>query len=322
MPESLVRDRMHMPRTGASYAIITPARNEGTYLPRTIESLVAQTHRPVEWIIVDDGSTDDTAALVERAAAEHDWIHLVRAPDRGARIVGAGVVEAFNLGLAASRQRDTAFLCKLDADLVLPPDYFERLFGYFAADPRLGIACGPIVEQLGGKAVPLRHNPDMVFGAAKCYRRRCFDEIGGIELSIGWDGIDCYQAMRRGWRTHTIPDPALEMLHLRRMGSSHKNVLHGFVRRGRGLRYNGAHPAWVLANTAYRMFERPYILAGLSFLFGYLDATIRRAPRIPDKGFITYLRHWQLDQLRRMILRRSRDAVATGHAGLTTGAGR
>lgn len=296
-----VSSRIPPPVVGPSYVIITPARDEAMYLQRTIDSIAGQTHRPVEWLIVDDGSTDETAAIIRRAAASHEWIRLVEAPDRGVRIIGAGVVEAFNLGLVASRHRDAEFLCKLDADLELPSDYFQRLFAYFSAEPALGIACGPIVESVGHRRVPLRHDPEIVFGAAKCYRRSCFEEIGGIEPSVGWDGIDCYQAMRRGWRTRTLDDPALEMLHLRRMGTSHKSILHGCARRGRGLRYNGAHPVWVLASATYRLLDRPYVLAGLAVLAGYVDASLRHAPQIPDEGFITYLRGWQMRKLRRSL---------------------
>ena len=294
----------------SGYVIITPARDEAKYLPDTIKSVVAQTLRPAEWIIVDDGSTDDTPAIVERAMVDHDWIRLVRAANRGERVVGAGVVKAFNAGLAVSARPETSFLCKLDADLVLPADYFERLLlRYFAADQRLGIAAGPIVERVSGIVVRLRYEPEMVFGAAKCYRRACFDEIGGIESSIGWDGIDCYQAMRRGWHTGTIADPALEILHLRRMGTSHKSILHGCARRGRGLRYNGAHPIWVVASAAYRMLDRPYVIAGLCVLAGYLQATVARMPRIPDPAFITYLREWQLRKLRGIFRRRAMQSI-------------
>jgi glycosyltransferase involved in cell wall biosynthesis len=291
-----------------SFAIITPARNEARYLQQTIDSLVAQSLRPREWIIVDDGSTDATAAIAEHAAAAHPWIRVVRAPDRGVRIVGAGVIEAFNLGLDSLQCGRTAFLCKLDADLVLPPDYFERLVAHFDADPSLGIASGRIAERVHDQLVLLRYEPEMVFGACKFYRRECFDAIGGIEVAIGWDGIDVYQAMRRGWRTATLDDPALDILHLRRMGTSHKTILHGASRRGRGLHYNRSHPIWVLASAAYRMADRPYVVAGVCVIVGYCTALLRAAPRIADPEFAPFLRRWQMrklqHKLRRIVRRR------------------
>ncbi len=283
------------------FAIVTPARNEAKYLQQTIDSMVAQSLRPRESIIVDDGSTDATAAIAERAAAVHPWIRLLKAPDRGERVVGAGVIEAFNLGLRALQCGPTAFLCKLDADLVLPPDYFTHLVAHFHADPALGIASGRIVERVGGQLELLRYEPEMVFGACKFYRRECFDAIGGIEVAIGWDGIDVYQAMRRGWRTATLDDPALDILHLRRMGTSHKTILHGASRRGHGLHYNRSHPVWVLASAAYRMADRPYILAGVAVLVGYCTARLRDAPRIGDPEFAPFLRRWQMRKLRHKL---------------------
>jgi biofilm PGA synthesis N-glycosyltransferase PgaC len=293
-----------------SYVIVTPARNEAKYIEQTIQSVVAQTLRPAEWIIVDDGSTDDTAAIAERAAREHAWIKVVRRRDRGERVVGAGVVETFNDGLRATSAVDAEFLCKLDADLILHERHFETLIDIFSSDATMGLASGTIHERVGDKLVELRYEPEMVFGAAKFWRRTCFDAIGGLEQAIGWDGIDVHQAMRRGWRTGIIDRPELQILHLRRMGTSHKNIFHGAARRGRALWYVRAHPMWVLASAAYRMADRPFVLAGCSVLVGYVDAMRQRAPRIADREFSRYLRRWQMKKLGRALTRKSRSHSA------------
>jgi poly-beta-1,6-N-acetyl-D-glucosamine synthase len=291
-----------------SYLIVTPARDESKYIQQTIDSILSQTVTPLRWVIVDDGSSDDTALIAERAAVRCDWIRVVRARDRGTRVVGAGVIQAFNLGLSSCEGMRSAYLCKLDADLVLPHDYFERLINYFESDARLGIACGRIRERIGDGYQTLRYEPEMVFGAAKFYRRKCFEEIGGLAQAIGWDGIDCYQAMRRGWRTATLSDQRLELLHLRRMGTSHKSIFHGCTRRGAGLHYDRSHPLWVLASATYRMKDRPYIVAGLCVLWGYITATVKGVPRIQDPGFGAFLRTWQLNKLKRALVRLFRRA--------------
>jgi glycosyltransferase involved in cell wall biosynthesis len=294
----------------AKYVVVTPARNEAKYIEQTIKSVVAQTVRPAEWVIVDDGSTDGTAEIAERAAAEHPWIKVVHRRDRGERVVGAGVVETFNDGLRAVSIADAEYLCKLDADLVLHERHFETLIDSFTADSSLGLASGTIHEHVGDKLVELRYEPEMVFGAAKFWRRKCFDAIGGLEQAVGWDGIDVHQAMRRGWRTGIIDRPELRILHLRRMGTSHKNIFHGCARRGRALRYVRAHPVWVLASAAYRMLDRPYVLAGVCVLAGYCDAAFRRTPRIADEQFVAYLRRWQLKKLARAFTRKSQPRSA------------
>jgi glycosyltransferase involved in cell wall biosynthesis len=101
--------------TAGRFVLVTPARNEERFIQRTIDSVVGQTHRPIRWIIVDDGSTDDTAAIARRVASRHPWISLVSRGDRGHRKLGGGVIEAFNHGLAQVDE-PWDFVAKMDAD--------------------------------------------------------------------------------------------------------------------------------------------------------------------------------------------------------------
>ena len=106
-----------------SYVVISPCRNEAAYMRRTLDSMVAQSQPPTLWVIVDDGSTDETPAILAEYTAAHDWIRVVPKPDRGHRAVGPGVIEAFYAGLDTVSLSDYAYLCKLDLDLDLPPRY-------------------------------------------------------------------------------------------------------------------------------------------------------------------------------------------------------
>ena len=81
------------------FIVITPARDEASYIGRTIESIVSQTVLPAEWVIVDDGSSDDTAAIAERASLTHPWIKVLRREDRGFRNNEIGAREAFYYAL-------------------------------------------------------------------------------------------------------------------------------------------------------------------------------------------------------------------------------
>src|SRR3954467_8148431 len=82
------------------YVIISPVRNEAAHLPGTIQSVASQTIVPAQWIIVDDGSNDNTPPILAAAAKEHPWITVVTRADRGARKPGGGVIEAFYDGFA------------------------------------------------------------------------------------------------------------------------------------------------------------------------------------------------------------------------------
>jgi len=121
------------------YVIITPVRDEEEHVQATIASVSGQSVRPVEWMIVDDGSTDRTGVIIERYAAQFPWLHVIHRPNRGFRKSGGGVVDAFNEGYRSLRCNDWEFIVKLDGDLSFSPDYFQRCFGHFDNEPDLGI---------------------------------------------------------------------------------------------------------------------------------------------------------------------------------------
>jgi glycosyltransferase involved in cell wall biosynthesis len=278
--------------------VISPVRNEAEYLPRTIDTMVAQTVRPTLWLIVDDGSSDATPQIAARAAAAHEWIRLHRRADRGARKVGGGVVEAFDDGLAQFNLGDVDYVCKLDGDLELPPRYFELLYEQFDANPRLGTASGKSWMRLGGRLVWERSSDEMSQGQTKLYRVACFQDIGGFVREVMWDGIDCHRCRMLGWQAASFRDPELRFIHLRPMGSSFRSIYRGRIRWGYGQHFMGTHPLYALAIAGYRTWERPWVVGGLLILAGYVSGYLRRKPRYGDLEFRRFLRRWQLSRLR------------------------
>src|SRR5213592_861494 len=97
-----------------TYVLITPARNEAQFIEQTIRSVIGQTFRPAKWVIVSDGSTDGTDDIVRKYAAEHEWIELVRMPERSERHF-AGKVRAFNAGHAKVKDVKYDIIGSLDA---------------------------------------------------------------------------------------------------------------------------------------------------------------------------------------------------------------
>ena len=266
--------------------VISPVKDEAEYLRKTIDSMTAQAHRPGLWIIVDDGSSDDTGAIAETAAREQPWIRVIHRKPGEQRRVGPGVIEAFYAGLDTVDLRDFDFVCKLDGDLEFAPAYFAELLGRFAADPALGTASGKAWVAVGGRLVPERSGAAFSLGAAKLYRRSCFEAIGGFERAVMWDGIDCHRCRQLGWKAVSYDDPGLVLHHLRPMGSSFRNIYHGRLRWGRGQYFMGTHPVYLAGITVYRMFERPWVLGGLCILAGYVGRLVAptaalRRPRVP-----------------------------------------
>lgn len=283
------------------FIIITPARDEAEYLGRTIESVVSQSLLPSEWVIVDDGSMDDTAQIAANAARLHPWIKVVSRRNRGYRDVGGGSVAAFYEGLAHISLQDYEFLFNLDADIVLPPKYFQEILAKFAENPGLGIASGWVYDAVLGDLQRMRTIPEMGSGAARGWRRQCFQEIGGLVRASAWECLDSMKAAMLGWQSCNFEGETLRVIHLRHTGSSDKNLLHGWARYGRNLYFSGAHPIWVLAGAVYHMLDRPYVLSGICSLIGYLSELLKGSPRYEDREFRRFLRRWQLGRLSRSL---------------------
>ncbi|MEM6421925.1 MAG: glycosyltransferase family A protein, partial [Pseudomonadota bacterium] len=149
------------------YVLVSPCRNEAQYMRRTLDSVVGQTLTPALWVIVDDGSTDETPAILAEYAAAHDWIRVVPKPDRGHRAVGPGVIEAFYAGLETVSLEAYDYLCKLDLDLDLPVRYFETLVARMEAEPRIGTASGKPYMRVNGDLVSERRGDEMSAGMTK-----------------------------------------------------------------------------------------------------------------------------------------------------------
>jgi glycosyltransferase involved in cell wall biosynthesis len=198
-----------------SYAIVTPARDEADNLRRLAESVVAQTRRPEAWVVVDSGSTDATAEVVEELAREHPWIRLLKTAGERRPAPGAPVVRAFHAGLRELGDLPS-IVVKLDADVSFDADFFERLLEEFAADALLGISGGRCLERQDGVWRPTHVTGDHVRGACRAYRRACLEDVLPLVEGMGWDGVDELRANGRGWRTRIIGD--LDFRHHRLVG--------------------------------------------------------------------------------------------------------
>ena len=289
------------------YVIISPCRNEARYMRQTLDSVLAQTVRPIEWIIVDDGSTDATPEILAEYARKYDWIRIVARPDRGRRSVGPGVIDAFYAGYEALSSTAYEFLCKLDLDLRLPPRYFEILVERMNTMSQLATCSGKAYLEQDGELVYERHGDDTSVGASKFYRRVCFERIGGFVREVMWDGIDCHLCRMHGWIACSWDEPELRFVHLRPMGTSQRSVYAGRVRHGQGQYFMGTGFLYMAASALARMNQKPYVLGGLAMLWGWLHSALRRKPRFENPEFRQFLR----DYHRRVLLTGKKRAVAS-----------
>ena len=280
------------------YVLITPARNEATFIELTIKSVVAQTIQPARWVIVSDGSTDGTDAIVSRYAAEYPWLVLVRMPARAERHF-AGKVHAFNAGLAAIQDADYDVIASLDADISLDPEHFAFLLGKLAADPRLGLVGTPFKDRFAYdyRFVSIEH----VSGACQVFRRACFEAIGGYVpvKSGGVDHIAVITARMKGWATRTFTEKVCQ--HHREIGTAEHNVLSAKFRVGTLDYLLGAHPVWELFRAAYQMTRPPVFCGGLALLTGYVWSMLRFVERPVSNELVAFRRREQMQRLKTFL---------------------
>ena len=188
-----------------TYAIITAARDEALTLPRLAEALRSQTLPPSQWVIVENGSTDDTAAVADALERDTPWITVVRVADPGPRERGRPIVRALQAGIAAIRGRP-GVVVNVDADVTMGETYFERLLVLFVENDRLGIASGSAWELDGDDWRQRFVTGGTVWGATRAYRWECLQDVLPFEERHGWDGIDQLKARARGWVTGTAVD--------------------------------------------------------------------------------------------------------------------
>lgn len=280
--------------------VISPVYNEGVNLERTARSVAAQSQRPDQWVVVDDGSSDDTLQIARRLERELDFMTVLEAaPDSSPGVDNLALAReahAFNFGLEQSRWRDYEFVGKLDGDVEIPSEWFATLIERFEADRRLGLAGGRLAEPDRGAwqltPIPSHH----VHGAVKLFRRDCLEAIGGIPERLGWDTIDETYARMHGFVTHSFPD--LVARHHRPWGSA-DGRLRGRARHGECAWILHYGFVWSLLRSFKVARVPPLGLSGAAFLFGYLRAAARGVPRVQDRAFRRFVRR----ELRARVLR-------------------
>jgi poly-beta-1,6-N-acetyl-D-glucosamine synthase len=296
--------------------IVSPVRNDAEHVELVVAAMAAQTRPPDLWLVADDCSEDGTAEIVRRLEGGVPFMRVVEVPAAEAagrdRLALALEARAFNRALAQVDWSAYTHLGKLDGDITLPRNYFERLLAAFESDARLGLTGGSIVEQRGsGGWVRIGAPAYHVHGALKLYSRECFEAIGGIQERLGWDTIDETYARMKGFST--LRDPELVASH-HRPGGSAQGRLRGSARHGQCAYISRYGIPWVLLRSFKVAARRdPPVLAGIAFLWGFLRSVLRRAPRVDDPAFKAFVR--------RELRLRLRAALPPHRAGRRAGFG-
>jgi glycosyltransferase involved in cell wall biosynthesis len=280
-----------------SYVLVTPVRNEARDVEKTLTSVTSQTVRPLRWVIVDDGSTDTTADIVQRFADRHAWIEPIRLPRHDARSFGSKV-RSFNAGFERVQDLPYEVVGNLDGDISFEPDYIEFLLGQFSSDPRLGVA-GTVFREEGYRSdLDSFEGAKHVPGGCQLFRRECFEEVGGFRATPhgGVDWIAVTTARMRGWKTRSFRDKYF--FHHRPLGTAQRGPLATAYSYGQKDYFVGGSPVWEVLRVAYRAVRKPYLIAGLALGCGFFGSYVRRPQRTVSDEFIAFHRSEQMAKLR------------------------
>jgi glycosyltransferase involved in cell wall biosynthesis len=274
------------------YVVVTPARNEEAYLPLVITSMRSQTVKPWRWILVDDGSSDNTGAIIDRAASENPWILAVHRVGLRSRQAGGGVIASFYDGYKLIEHEEYDYISKFDGDLSFGPDYFQRCLQEFESNPRLGIAGGTCCLPLDTGLQPeFSSDPRFhVRGPTKIYRRECWEAIGGLIVAPGWDTVDEIKANMLGWQTCTFKH--IGLTHHRPTGGAY-GAWSTWIKNGLANYITGYHPFFMLCKCVRRLFRKPYGVQGIGLAIGFMKGWITKLPRVNDTQMIRYLHRQQ-----------------------------
>lgn len=283
------------------YVIVTPVRNEAAYIGNTIESMIQQTVLPMKWVIVNDGSTDETGEIVKRYLSNHPWIKLVENPQRKERSF-AKKVHSFNAGCEEVKSLDYDIIGNVDGDISFDKDHFEFLLSKLQVDPSLGVV-GTVFREEGGydSGIDSFEGDTHVSGQCQIFRRQCFDDIGGYvpNRAGGIDWIAVVSARMRGWKTRSFREKWF--FHHRHLGTAERGPLASSFSYGEKDYYMGGHPVWELFRVLYRMTKKPYLLGGGALALGYLWALFSRTPRPVSDEFVRFHRGEQMGKLKAIL---------------------
>jgi hypothetical protein len=280
------------------YVLITPARNEERFIEQTLKAVIGQTHLPEQWVIVDDGSTDRTAEIVENYAKRYSWIdlvHRVQEPDRNF----ASKAHAVNSGLERLNSFQFEVAGNLDADVSFEANYMEFLMQKFSEDPELGVAGTPFTQDGNyDSRKDSFEGENYVAGPCQLFRRECFQDIGGYvpNRAGGVDWIAAMTARMKGWKVRSFPEKRFH--HHRTLGTAAQGPLQALFSYGEKDYYLGGSPVWELFRVAYRMTKKPVVAGGFALLFGYCWAALRRTKRAVTPELMHFHRREQMKKLR------------------------
>jgi len=279
------------------YYVVIPAYNEEAFIGLTLQSLVTQTVLPKKVVVVNDNSTDKTAAIVGDFAQKHPFITLVNIVSDTIHLPGSKVIQAFHKGFE-TLDYDYELMVKLDGDLILPNNYFETIISHFKANPKIGMAGGfAYIEKNGHWILENLTDKDHIRGAFKTYRKECFLEIGNLKPAMGWDTVDELLCQFYGWKVLT--DTNLRVKHLKPTGANYNKTARfkqgeAFYALGYGFLITA------IASAKLAMLKKKPLLF-MDYLQGFLKAKAAQKPLLVTKQQAAFIREYRWKKMKEKL---------------------
>lgn len=279
------------------YYLIIPTYNEEKFISLTLQSLVEQTVLPSKVVVVNDNSTDGTAAIIEEFAKKHPWISLVNKVSNAIHLPGSKVIQAFHEG-EKHIDENYDILVKIDADLIFPSNYFETIINHFQSDERIGMVGGfCYIEKDGRWILENLTDKDHIRGALKAYRKATFKEIGGLKPAMGWDTVDELLCKFYNWKI--VTDESLHVKHLKPTGARYDKTAR--YKQGEAFYTLGyGFVITAIASAKLAMMKKKPLLF-IDYLKGFWKAKSERKPLLVTTEQAKFIREYRLQKMKEKL---------------------
>ena len=281
-----------------NFYIVIPAHNEEAFIALTLQSLISQTHLPKKVVVVNDNSNDQTAEIVLAFAKENPFITLVNKTSEAIHLPGSKVIQAFHKGFE-TLDNNYDILVKLDADLILPNNYFERIASIFEKDSKVGMAGGfAYIEKNGDWILENLTDKDHIRGAFKAYRKEFFVQMGNLKPAMGWDTVDELLAKYYGWKVLT--DASLIVKHLKPTGANYNKTARykqgeAFYTLGYGFFISA------IASAKLAMMKKKPLLF-LDYIRGFWKAKKAKTPLLVNQEQAKFIRMYRIQKMKEKLI--------------------
>jgi glycosyltransferase involved in cell wall biosynthesis len=275
------------------YYIIIPTFNEEKFISLTLQSLVEQSFLPSKVVVVNDGSTDKTAEIVQSFTEKYSFISLVYTTSEAIHLPGSKVIQAFQKGLETV-DNNYDFIVKADADLIFPPNYFESICKHFQSDEKIGMVGGfAYIQKNNEWVLENLTDKDHIRGAFKAYRKACFKQIGGLKPAMGWDSVDELLCKFYNWKV--VTDEILKVKHLKPTGANYNQAAR--FKQGEAF-YSLGYGFWITTIASVKLAllkKKPFLF--FDYLRGFWKAKSAKKPLLVTSEQAKFIRNYRWQKM-------------------------